>query len=300
MFQTEDVAERLRSADLAALGITEADRRQVGAAVAALSGDDLRRIAATADRLADRVGRIDGMAPGFFDDLPDEPGRPRGVLALLALIATTAEVRAAHAARGISPEESASGLADLGQQLSVHRLVFGEFGLHTQNWMTVAWSGAMFWLGRLQFNILPRPAGATTERDWVISTHIPRTGGLDPAAVDDAFARAADFFGRHFADHPADHFHCDSWLLDPQLAARLAPAGNMATFQRRWTLFGEGVAADEDPMFFVFNRRPPLPDPATLPRETSLQRAIVDHWAAGGHWSRWQGLAGLAGAGPRG
>lgn len=289
-FSAADIADHLASADLARLGIADVDRPELTAAIAGLAPADLDRIAAAANRLAARIGRIEGMAPGFFDDFPDRPGRPRGLIPMLALIVTAPQVQAWHAARGISAEDSAGGLADLGQQMAVHRLVFGEFGLHTQNWLTVAWSGALFWLGRLQFNVQPLKRARS---GWVISTHIPRTGGLDPAAVDDSFARAAEFFGRYFADYPAAHFHCDSWLLDPQLAASLAPTSNMIAFQRRWSLFGDGVLADEDPMFFVFNKRPPLPDLSDLPRETSLQRAILDRWEAGGHWYRRQGLVSI-------
>ena len=43
-----------------------------------------------------------------------------------------------------------------------------------------------------------------------------------------------------------------------------------------------------DVFFFVFNQRGPV-DPASLPRDTALRRAIADGLAAGQHWSVAQG-----------
>ena len=57
----------------------------------------------------------------------------------------------------------------------------------------------------------------------------------------------------------------------------------MALFQRRWTLAGEPGDGDEDAVFFTFARRPPV-DLASLPRDTTLQRAILDRLADGEHW----------------
>jgi hypothetical protein len=164
----------------------------------------------------------------------------------------------------------------------VHRQTFGDFGLHTYGWMRIAWSGALYWLGRLQFN-LQRDQG-----EWVVSTHIPATGPLTPAAADDSFRQARDFFARHFPDFPTNDFHCSSWLLDPELAAALPADSNMAKFQRRWRLYGEPMRGDDDVVFFTFFRRGDV-DLATLPQRTTLQRVIVDRLHTGGHWNVWQG-----------
>ncbi len=111
----------------------------------------------------------------------------------------------------------------------------------------------------------------------------PADRPLGPASVDDAFSRAAAFFPRYFADRPATNFWCESWLLDPDLAAALPAASNMSRFQQRWTLTDEVQPADGDALFFTFARRKAV-DHATLPRDTTLQRAIIDRWEAGEHW----------------
>ncbi|MFP5283104.1 MAG: acyltransferase domain-containing protein [Actinomycetes bacterium] len=60
-----------------------------------------------------------------------------------------------HADRSIPPAISAATLADLGQQVRVHRPTYTEFGPHTQDRPTLSWSGALYWLGRLQFERHP-------------------------------------------------------------------------------------------------------------------------------------------------
>ena len=205
------------------------------------------------------------------------------MLAVLALLSTAPEAAAAHAARGVPAEVSAATLADLGQQVHVRRLTDGVFGLHTPAWVSLVWSGSLYALGRLQFALaLESPLGAP---EWVLSTHIPRTGPLTPAAADASFAAATGFFATHFPDYPAARFHCGSWLLDPALPAAL-PGSNLAAFQQRWTRYGEPEPGAADVLLFVFSRRGPV-DPATLPTDTALRRLAVDRLDSWGVWQGW-------------
>nr|WP_246001771.1 hypothetical protein [Allorhizocola rhizosphaerae] len=67
--------------------------------------------------------------------------------------------------------------------------------------------------------------------------HIPECcGPLPPAACDVAFARAAEFFPRHFPDEPYEVAVCMSWLLDPALADHLPAESNIVRFQRRFAI----------------------------------------------------------------
>lgn len=272
------------------LGLRPEDRAELLRHVAELDEADLTAIADAAAALRDLLGHWGGDRPNVFTDLPDQPGRPRGLLPMLALLAGVPAVRAYHAARGIGAADTDAALADLGQQVWVFRQTFGEFGLDNQAWLTTVWAGAFFWLGRLQFNLLPY-AG-----EHVISVHIPQTGPLAPAQVDAAFARATDLFATHFPEAPAVALHCDSWLLDPYLAQVLDPESNMARFQRRWHLVGEPREGDAGTVYFTFRRRA-LPgqelDLSGLPRRTSLQRAVLERLDAGGHWYAYTGLIDL-------
>lgn len=286
------IADRLGRADLEALAVHPEDAADLAAQVGRLSDDDLERVAVAADRLVARLGDFGHPDAPIFAGCEDQPGRPMGLLPLLALVATADDVRGYHASRGISSQDSAGGLRDLGQQLRVHRRTYGGFGLHTHYWLTCAWSGALFWLGRLQVNILrlPAPHSWDGEEHWVWGTHIPETGPLTPAAVHASFAAAREFFPRHFPDLTAEAFHCSSWLLDPQLAQMLPAESNLVRFQRRWTLYGEGTdgpAGDEEAIFFTFRQR--NAELASLPRDTTLQCALLDRIEAGGHWQVRQG-----------
>ncbi len=290
-----DVRERLAADDLPdrldRLGFRPDDRAAALAAAGAVlqQPTETEIVQQTAERLARDVGRIgdpwDGSQPSPWRPDGTVSAYGTGVLELLALVASADEVRTFHASRGIGDDDSWRALSDLGQQVHVHRLTYGSFGLHTHDWLRVAWSGALYWLGRLQFNLHPSESSST---GWVLSTHIPRSGPLTPAEVDASFAAAREFFADHFADHPTDAFFCHSWLLDPDLAAALSETSNMALFQRRWTLEGEPGPGDEDAVFFTFARRPPV-DLDALPRDTTLQRAILDRIAAGEHWHVWGG-----------
>lgn len=282
---TIDVGPRLVHPELPArLGFRDRDRIELSRAaeVAQHHDHDLELISTLAECLIDRIGEFGPRAGSVWADLPErQGGLGAGVLAMLALLVSAPEVADFHASRGIAPVISGATLADLGQQVAVHRSTYGEFGLHTHGWLELIWSGALYGLGRLQFNL--QPDGGR----WVLSTHIPRTGPLTPESVDHSLASARDFFARHFPDHPAQDVHCQSWLLDPVLSA-LLPDSKVAAFQRRWLRFGDPLPGDADVLFFVFNRRGSV-DLTSLPTDTALRRVAVQRWAAAEHFSVWNG-----------
>jgi hypothetical protein len=262
----------LRPEDVADLTTVVARVRQDAAVLTAVD-----RLAAG---LRSRVGLFPGE-PGpdpwaGYD--PDDDPAGVGVLPLLALVVTASDLAAFHEQRGVPADVSAATLRELGQQVWVHRLTFGSLGLHTYGWLLVTWSGSLYWLGRLQFNLELLDSG------WVCSTHIPRSGPLEPAAVDASLRAAAAFFPAHFPDRAVQDFWCRSWLLDPTLVRALDPASNMARFHARWRLYGEAMPGDEDALFFTFARRGEV-DLSTLPRDTTLQRVVADRLRSGGHWS---------------
>ena len=274
------------------LGFRDEDLVALADALAGWLDDEANRgaLADRADRLRAGIGAlgVDGDDP--WHGLPDGPGD--GLLPMLALLATADDVVAYQRGRGVAEEQAWRNLSDLGQQVWVHRLTHGTFGLHTHGWLRIAWAGGFAWLGRLQFNL--QRLGRTEE--WVLSTHIPRrssdddgprSGALRADAVTDSFRRAAPYFREHFPDVPTEDFWCHSWLLAPELAAAL-PGSNIAAFQQRWTLDDLVDDGDEDAIFFTFARRPPV-DPADLPRTTSLERAVLDRLEAGGHWQLRRG-----------
>jgi hypothetical protein len=272
--------------ELTDLGFDPVDQVDAERLVRAVSSDPDRQrlVALVAAQLRDGLGRFPGE-PGpdpwsGYDSAADPYGA--GALALLALLATVGDLRRFHRERNVPAALAAATLTELGQQVRVHRQTFGRFGLHTYRWLRHTWSGSLYWLGRLQFNL------ELLDEGWVCSTHIPQTGPLSPLAVDEAFAQAVPFFPRYFPEYPVTDFWCASWLLDPVLAGALSPASNIARFQHRWDLYGDPMPGDEDAVFFTFARRGKV-DLAALPRRTSLERVVGDRLRAGDHWSVWRG-----------
>jgi len=201
-------------------------------------------------------------------------------------LAALADVRRFHARRRIPDDVSWATLSDLGRNLKRDRLLLGDGGLRTSGWLTLHFRGAIYELGRLQFNRMEvraaHVANAFREGDAALGIHIPESGPLTPEAFEDSFARAQPFFARHFPETPTRLGICTSWLLDPQLADYLAPNSNIVRFGRRFTLVGDGYEGDADVLRFVFHRIAPGID--DLPERTTLERALVAHLRAGKHW----------------
>ncbi|MFT4216496.1 MAG: acyltransferase domain-containing protein [Micropruina sp.] len=265
------------------LSFREADLLDLAPVAADVLADAGRsaELAECGERLRAGIGRpaVDGPDP--WADRPDVSDD--GLLPLLALLVVAPEVVAYQVGRGVAEEQAWRNLADLGQQVWVHRLVHGRFGLHNQGWLRIVWSGAFAWIGRLQFNLQRLRGG-----EWVLSTHIPRrgsegSGALTPEAVDESFAQAARYYAEHFPDLPTTDFWCRSWLLAPELAAAL-PGSNIAAFQQRWDIDDQVDDGDDDAVYFTFARRPPY-DPRRLPRTTRLERAVASRLELGEHWT---------------
>lgn len=229
--------------------------------------------------------------PMLYDPVaePDAPIELRW-LYVVAFARFLPRVLAAHERRGVPEAVSRATFADVGRHVRIARRLFGIHGFTEQHWAQLHLRGVLFDMGRLQFN-LARLTLSQAELDdagidatpgtVVVETHIPETGRLDPADADASFAAAQGFFARHFPEHGAIRYAtCDSWLLDPQVG-ELVPGSNIARFGARYRLFSPAREADQAALDFVF--RAPTTPLAELPRDTSLQRGLVDHLTAGGH-----------------
>ena len=171
-------------------------------------------------------------------------GRCFWIFAFASMVDTT---RAYHQARGVSDDISWATLADLGQQLVVHRNRRGTTGLDLQWWLAAHFLGALYALGRLQFHLYHLRCGIAGPAFWpesdepgfrtgdaTLGVHIPATGPLTPVACDESFAAATSFVRDHFPEHDFRVATCTSWLLDEQLADYLPADSNIVQFQRRF------------------------------------------------------------------
>ncbi|MZD10066.1 acyltransferase [Streptomyces sp. SID5785] len=237
--------------------------------------------------------------PGRGTGLPEFPasaGELSRRFCVFVFVAALPHTRAAHRARGIPETVSRHTLADLGRNLAVHRRRFGTTGLFVPWWPTRHFRGELYQLGRLQFERarLGRRTGEAVAAEGLpygpgdpcLSVHIPDfRGPLSPEACDDSFARARAFFARHYAgpEEAPVVAVCHSWLLDRQLKDCLPAGSNIVRFQERFRVAHVSHEPEDDvPVAFVFGGTQTPRD--RLPRRTSLQRAVLGHLDAGGHW----------------
>jgi hypothetical protein len=190
-------------------------------------------------------------------------------------------------ARGIQDDVTWDTLRDVGLQVAHYESRHGRGGFDGAFWLWPHFRGAIFLLGRLQFDLRtiefdPGEAGFV-RGDRAAGVHIPALGPLEPAACDASFRRARRFFARHFPSSPVGVATCSSWLLDDQLTDYLPADANILRFQRRFALVaGWERPGDEDVLRFVFGFVPGALD--ELPQRTTLERAVVGHLRDGGHW----------------
>ena len=217
-----------------------------------------------------------------------------------------------HRSRGINENISWASMADLGRHMAIHRRTYGATGVDAAWWVTVCLRAEVFDLGRLQFNWFRLGIGDASPwwysleeagrrgmgfrpRDFCVGVHIPESGPMTPTACDDSFELAKGFFSEHFplGDQRRRLATCWSWLLDDQLADWLPPESNIVRFQRRFELVPGSIVNDEGILEFVFRMPDPLGQLDDLPQRTRLERAVVAHLKAGGHWRTRSGWVDL-------
>lgn len=270
-------------ATLDLLGVSESDRSELLGAIPRAVGDPALLEAVTEVAALLRAAAGPGAEPPDLrprrehDDALQQAVVPgQGLVAILAHLVSTDTVRAFHDAREIDPRITRHSLADLGQQMRVHREVTGGLGLHTPTYTSRIWAGAILAVGRLHVEImrdesLPAPG-------WTAGIHIPEIGPLVLAEVEASLRAAVELLGRTFGDLGdgfGHRFRCRSWLLGPSIREATAPESNLAAFASLWSE-EEVYDATEEAVYFVFRRQPPVAW-QDLPTRTSLETAVVEH-----------------------
>lgn len=120
-----------------------------------------------------------------------------------------------------------------------------------------------------------------TKGDNTLDMHIPAGGGMTPERCYDSMRRAVAFFRRHFPDRPFAAITCNSWIFNTQLDGILPPSANLVAFQRELYLYPTAFHPNSGLWFLFLQDRF---DIATAPRDTTLQRAVLDFLAAGHTW----------------
>jgi hypothetical protein len=243
--------------------------------------------------LLDRVPPFVVEHMGSGEWLPPGPaldpalGEEARLLYVYTFLAGIEPVLAYNLEHGVPDEITWATLGDLGRNLAIDRRMNGAGWPIMAQWLTLHVRGAIFELGRLQYqrSRVVTPVARALDlppETRVLALHIPESGPLTPEACDASDAEARAFFPRHFPEEQPSLVTCGSWLLDPQLAEYLPEDSNMVRFQRRFTLTPDVKDAGIEIFRFVFRRiDAPLDE---LPQDTTLERAVVAHVRNGGAW----------------
>lgn len=261
---------------LSLLEFRDEDAAAFSAGLDELTPEDIAVIEDDYAALSANVGRVEERTNPVSGEAVEHPVGTDFPL-LVALVRVAAQVQAELVRRGVDEDVAWHSVADLGQQVHIHRLVHGVFGFGGRPWVPVNYSGSLLWLGRLQYTLEPNP--------WSLGVHIPETGPLTPEAVDESLDLARTIAVAAYGEYPIERFTCYSWLLDRGLNARLNPESNMAKFAARFTPFGKAEPGDRDALYFGFHRETRgggEVDLSTLPQNSSLQRAVVSQLRGGG------------------
>jgi len=116
--------------------------------------------------------------------------------------------------------------------------------------------------------------------DTVVQLHIPASGKLDMAAVEDSLQQMRDFLAAYYPDYEYKAFACASWLLNPVLADLIGKESNIVRFGRLFRpltmkAHGNGV------FYFIFKIPNNNFDLPSLPESTRLEKALKDYYLSG-------------------
>ena len=114
----------------------------------------------------------------------------------------------------------------------------------------------------------------------VLDLHIPEDGRMDHNLCGQSIEKAREFFPNYFPEWDYRAFTCTTWLFDSQFQTLLPSSSNIVRFQQEFYLYP--VQSNDSQTFDrVFDGKPE--DFNNAPRDTSLRRAIIDHYLRGGH-----------------
>ena len=251
------------------LGFRPADAADLLARLPRLTPGDHAEIERLTGLLRGNLGRVgERVNPVGEEPRPHRLGTDFPLL--IALVSVAPEMVAVLTGRGVDEETAWRSASDLGQQVHIHRLVHGGFGLGAGGWVAMNYSGSLLWLGRLQYTLEPDTAS--------LGCHIPEAGPLTPELVDASLELARQVALPAYSDFEITGFTCTSWLLDAGLSERLPATSNVARFAARFEPYGEPGDGRRDALFFGFHKETgggAEVDLDTLPQDSSLQRAAL-------------------------
>ena len=189
------------------------------------------------------------------------------------------------AAAGVKKSVTIDTVRDFKCKYDECKRVCGIDGIRQWDWYKNFFTLKLFALGRLQFEIRPFNAdvykkdGRILRRgEPALAVHIPQTGEpLLFSECEKSYALAKAFFKTHFNElFGGDYvpFTCNSWLLYPENRDILPKTSNVLRFAERFNLVEWGEFDDFNAISpWVFDKER-IEDPADIPENTAMQRAL--------------------------
>ena len=261
-------------------------------------GEWLSLLAALVAWVHQSRGDIDAPIP-IWDDL-DEAGANGRLFYFYLFASCYDDARAFLLRSGCSLDVLDSTMSDLSRHVQIHEHHLGTVGIEPGWWLLPLLRGEMVQVGSLQFHRVNLGRGTLSPDPWYtrdesvvlgegfrrgdpsVGIHIPSGAALGAHDLDTTFSRAREVLGAMWPVEQRRLATCQSWLLDAQLSEFLNPESRILGFQRRFTLLDRWYDNDEETLRFIFQRSGVALN--ELPRDTSLQRGILELLERGGHW----------------
>ena len=128
--------------------------------------------------------------------------------------------------------------------------------------------------------------------DQCLGVHIPDEGDFSETACENSYERAKRVFASCFPEFDFKGFHCESWMMAPQLKQYLKPGSNILSFSGKFLKYPL-PSENEDVLNFVFLLKFTSYD--DLPEDTSLQRNLKKLYQSGGKLYDYGGLRYISG-----
>jgi len=117
--------------------------------------------------------------------------------------------------------------------------------------------------------------------DDCLRMHIPAGGRMTPQCCGESLQKARDFFRRYFPQRNIRAVTCGSWIFNPDLEKIMPEGANLPAFQHELYLYPVS-SGPWDGLWFIFLKTG-KPD-ETFPRETDLQRRVLEYIESGRRW----------------
>lgn len=157
---------------------------------------------------------------------------------------------------------------------------YGYYGMPREHapWLIKHLQRGLVRLGRMQFepSVFEEEEyhGRTVDLkkgDPILNVHIPEGFPFTTELRHDSYRRAVEFFGTNL-------FAAETWFFYAEHRKMLKPTSNIIQFMDEFTILSQQSYPEGPDLWRVFGFLDSY-DPATLPRETSFQRAYADHLA---------------------